>query len=83
MDTTSTAITSSAAAAAAAAAADTVGIHHVGVDGIIKTKNKIINIATNDEYYDDNGKNNRAIILPYAAAADKAEIDALGKINYI
>ena len=76
MDTTA-AITSTAAAA------DTVGIHHAGVDGIIKTKNKIINIATNDEYYDDNGKNNRAIILPYAAAADKAAIDALGKINYI
>ena len=51
-------------------------VYGVGDDGVIQAKNKITNIATNDEYYDDSSKNNRAIILPYA---DEKAMNTLGE----
>jgi hypothetical protein len=58
-----------------AAAAAGGHVYGVGDDGAIQAKNTITNIATNDEYYDDSSKNNRAIILPYA---DDKAMNTLG-----
>ena len=58
-----------------AAAAAGGHVYGVGDDGAIQAKNTITNIATNDEYYNDSSKNNRAIILPYA---DDKAMNTLG-----
>ena len=59
-----------------AAAAAGGHVYGVGDDGAIQAKNTITNIATNDEYYNDSSKNNRAIILPYA---DDKAMNTLGE----